>query len=542
MNNSEPNPAGSPEGPAQGSSTSGQPPNSTVIENRNDTTAHHDPHQTFVEPASGLNAIAHKAEFTVPGYEVRSELGRGGMGVVYWARQVRANRDVALKMILNADHAGSEEVARFRAEAEAVARLQHPAIVTVYEVGEHSGRPFFSMELCPQGSLAISSSRPLTPQAISELILKVTRGVAAAHAAGVVHRDLKPGNILLTAENEPKIADFGLSKQLGPRERRGDGDLTASGEVLGTPSYMAPEQAGAARHVGPPADVYALGAILYDLLTGRPPFRGATPTDTLLQLLTEDPRPPRELSPNIPRDLETICLRCLEKEPARRYPTAGELAEDLARFLDGEPVSSARSGFVDRLAGAIDRVQLHERWAKDGTLLLALAPVMFLPEVWVTAAVQYNWPPYLLAPGQYFRLFSFLLVVGYFRGWRWMPQGTAERQLWAVWTGYVAACFAFGLSSQIAMGFSNFASSRELKLYQGLACLTGLAFFVLAPNFWGYCAVIGLGFFALSFLMSLNLQLAPIEFGTCWAVVLILMGLRLRRLGGLTSKQANAES
>lgn len=507
------------------------PPEPTTIEQKADTHVNRDPHKTFVEPESGLIALAHKVEMSVPGYEVRSELGRGGMGVVYWARQVRAHRDVALKMILNADHAGHDEVSRFRAEAEAVARLQHPAIVTVYEVGEHAGRPFFSMELCPRGSLALQSSRPTSPTAITELILKVARGVAAAHAAGVVHRDLKPGNILLTAEGEPKIADFGLSKQLDPGQRRGAGDLTASGAVLGTPSYMAPEQAGAARHVGPPADVYALGAILYDLLTGRPPFRGATPTETLLQLLTEDPLPPREISLSIPRDLETICLRCLEKDPARRYPTAAELAQDLRRFLDGEPVSSSRSGLVNRLTGAIERVQLHERWAKDGTLLIALAPVMLLPEFWVMASIHYDWSPHALALGQFARIGMFAVVVGYFRNWHWRPQGAAERQLWAVWCGYAAACFAFGLSSQLAWGLQFFSASREVRLYQGFACLTGLAFIVLAPNFWGYCAVIGLGFFGVSFLMSLNLDLAPLEFGTAWAAVLILMGLRLRSLG-----------
>jgi serine/threonine protein kinase len=252
---------------------------------------------------------------TVPGYEILRELGRGGMGVVYKARHLGLDRIVALKMILVGEYAGAQERARFRSEAETVARLQHPNIVQIHEVGEQGGRAFFSLEFAAGGSLAqkIAAAPPSEAEAAG-LVETLARAMHAAHERGVVHRDLKPANVLLTADGTPKIADFGLAKRLDADARH-----TRSGAVLGTPSYMAPEQAsGKGGAVGPPADVYALGAILYELLTGRPPFRADTPWDTVVLVLTEDPVPPSRLRARVPHDLETICLMCLEKEPAKR--------------------------------------------------------------------------------------------------------------------------------------------------------------------------------------------------------------------------------
>jgi len=264
----------------------------------------------------------------VPGYEILAELGRGGMGVVYKARQIGLNRLVALKMIL-AGHTGEKELAGFRAEVEALAHLQHPNIVQIFEVGQHDGRPFFSMEFMDGGSLADRvRGRPQMPAEAAAWVEVLARAMQAAHGRGIVHRDLKPANVLFAADGTLKITDFGLAKRLNQAGRTGSADVT------GTPSYMPPEEAAGQTHdVGPAADVYSLGAILYDLLTGRPPFKAATAADTLHQVLTQDPVPPRRLQPQVPRELETICLKCLQKRPADRYATAADLADDLARFL-----------------------------------------------------------------------------------------------------------------------------------------------------------------------------------------------------------------
>ncbi len=282
---------------------------------------------------------------SVPGYEILDGLGRGGMGVVYKARQLSLNRVVALKMILAGSHAGAEELKRFRTEAEAIARLQHPHIVQIHEIGEQEGLPYLSLEYCGAGSLEKRvGGTPWQPTAAARLVEMLARAMEAAHQAGVVHRDLKPANVLLAEDGAPKVTDFGLAKRL---DEAGE---TRSGAVMGTPSYMAPEQArGDSRAIGPAADIYALGAILYELLTGRPPFKGTTAWDTLQMVVATEPVPPHRLQAKLPLDLETICLKCLHKEPGRRYASAGELAEDLRRFQAGEPVKARPVGAVERV-------------------------------------------------------------------------------------------------------------------------------------------------------------------------------------------------
>ncbi len=273
---------------------------------------------------------------SVPGYEILGVLGRGGMGVVYRARQVALKRPVALKMILSAGHAGDEALARFKVEAEAVARLRHPTIVQVFESGSAEGHPYLALEYIEGGTLSQKlRGTPLTAQEAAALSKRLAEGMQTAHTAGVIHRDLKPANVLLDGGSleHPKIADFGLAKTLDDDSAR-----TRTGQVMGTPSYMAPEQAnGHLDQIGPRTDVYALGAILYELLTGRPPFRGTSVLDTLEQVRTQEPVPPSHLLPTIPRDLESICLKCLQKEPQRRFGSAQEFAEDLGRFLDNRP-------------------------------------------------------------------------------------------------------------------------------------------------------------------------------------------------------------
>jgi tetratricopeptide (TPR) repeat protein len=284
------------------------------------------------EPSGDLSEAA-----PLPGYEILGELGRGAMGVVYRVRQVGLKRVVALKMILSGAGATPQELARFRSEAEAVARLQHPNIVQVYEVGEHHGRPFFSLEHVDGGTLAtkLRAGLPAAAEAAA-LVEQLARAMDAVHRCGVVHRDLKPANVLLTAAGTPKISDFGLAKKLDE-----DTGQTHAGAIMGTPSYMAPEQAaGGAAQATPRADVYALGAILYECLTGRPPFKAATVAQTLRQVVEQEPVPPRQLNAAAPRDVETICLKCLHKAPAQRYSTAANLADDLRRWRNGQPIQA----------------------------------------------------------------------------------------------------------------------------------------------------------------------------------------------------------
>jgi WD40 repeat protein len=282
----------------------------------------------------------------IPGYEVLDVLGWGGMGVVYRAWQQRLNRIVALKMVHAGAQASPQVLARFRVEAEAVARLHHPNIVQIHEVGQHAGSPFLVLELVDGPSLSHAlAGTPQPARRGAELVEALARAVHSAHRQGVVHRDLTPANILLSADGAPKITDFGLAKIV-----IGGGDLrTQTGELLGTPSYMAPEQA-ASRHeaIGAATDVYALGAILYDVLTGRPPFKAESPLETLRQVTNDEPVPPSRLRPRLPGDLETICLKCLRKEPAQRYPSATALADDLERFLHGRPIRARRSGRAER--------------------------------------------------------------------------------------------------------------------------------------------------------------------------------------------------
>lgn len=302
---------------------------------------------------------------TIPEYEILSELGRGGMGVVYKARHQPLNRVVALKMVLAGAHARPEQRERFLAEAAAVARLNHPNIVHVYEIGQYADAPYFTMEYVDGGSLADQlAGQAQPPRRAAQIIETLARAVHAAHQQRIIHRDLKPANILTTSSGDLKIADFGLAKLLEDEPGR-----TRTGDVLGSPSYMAPEQAaGKTKELGPATDTYALGAMLHELLTGRPPFQAQTPMDTLWQVLTVEPEPLRRRLPSIPRDLETVCLKCLEKEPSKRYASALELADELERFLAGEPIRA-------RPIGAGERAW---RWTKRRPAVAALLAVIVI--------------------------------------------------------------------------------------------------------------------------------------------------------------------
>jgi eukaryotic-like serine/threonine-protein kinase len=307
----------------------------------------------------------------VAGYEIESVLGRGGIGVVYKARQLSLGRTVALKMLLAGPYAGPHERLRFRHEAEAIAALHHVNIVQVYDVGEHDGRLYFTMEFVEGGSLAQKiHGLPQPARQAAALVSTLSRAVQAAHHAGIVHRDLKPGNVLLTADGTPKLSDFGLAKRL----ENGDG-LTATGAALGTPSYMAPEQAEGRTGAAEPAlDVYALGAVLYELVTGRPPFRAATHAETLRQVIFEDPVPPSRLNAAVPRDVETICVKCLQKAPGLRYASAEALAGDLDHFLRGEAITARPDGRLQRIVRRVRRQPVFSAVVAVSTVL-ALAVI-----------------------------------------------------------------------------------------------------------------------------------------------------------------------
>src|SRR5262249_22021665 len=320
-------------------------------------------------------------------YTILGEVGRGGMGVVYQARHRGLRRLVALKMILAGGFAGEAQRQRFRREAELTARVQHPNIVQIFEVGVHDGRPFLAMEWVGDGTLADRiGGDPWPPRDAAHLVETVARAIDVAHRHGVVHRDLKPANILLQAGGEgeaagpiagavPKVGDFGLARAMD-----GEGGLTASGLAMGTPEYMAPEQVEG-HAVGPAADIYALGVVLYQLLAGQPPFRGTTPFEVLRALAHAEPVPPRRFRPHLPRDLETITLKAIEKDPARRYPTAAAMADDLERFLTSRPIQARPPSVADRLI----------KWAARRPGLAALAALLVAVTLLAFAGITALW-------------------------------------------------------------------------------------------------------------------------------------------------------
>lgn len=407
-------------------------------------------------------------------YELIEEIGRGGMGVVYRARQKSLDRIVAIKMTLRGDDASASDIARFRAEAESAAQLHHPNIVDVYEVGEFDGRPYFSMKLIEGTTLAkMLSNGPLASRAAAEMLLPICRAIGDAHRRGVLHRDLKPSNLLIDSDGRTYVTDFGLAKRLithspdGSDQELADRHLTLTGAILGTPGYMAPEQAAGRRgEIGAATDIYALGAILYAMLTGRPPFQAASAVDTVLMVREQDPLPPRILNSKADADLEMICLKCLQKPADLRYPTADAMADDLQAFLNSEPISARSSQFTQVISLAF-RETHHAAVLENWGLLwmwhsLVVLLICLLTNWMYLKGIESRWP------------YATMWTVGS-TGWAWIfwqlrrragPITFVERQIAHLWAGSVgASIFLYGL--EWIMNLKPLSLAPVLPLFAG---------------------------------------------------------------------------
>lgn len=466
-------------------------------------------------------------------YELLVEIARGGMGVVYQARHVQLGRLVALKTILAGQLASHEQVQRFHTEARAAATLEHPSIVPVYDIGETDGQHFFAMKFIPGQSLKTRLSvGPLEPRDAAELMAQIADAVGYAHDHGIVHRDLKPANVLLDLDGHPHVSDFGLAKNVDA-----DSQLTGSGEILGTPSYMPPEQAqGRLDLVGASADIYSLGATLYCMLTGRPPFQAATLVETLKQVLEHDPVSPRQLNPAISEDLELICLKCLEKKPEDRYHTAAQLGADLRRFLDGQPISVRSLSVLGRFARTLQRNRDDVALRGWSRIIFAIAPIVLISQI-ALCIHAWNGPPYHLGVGVLIRggeLIALGLVLWHQRG-TWMTSlDSAGRQMLSFCFGYLIARIAV-----VAVMLETHALRQPqqpfelLDVYPVLSILSGFLLFVMGSNYWGMFYLMGAVFLGLAMINPLWPRWAPLEFGLWWFVCLHLIG---RRLAGLSKR------
>jgi hypothetical protein len=468
-------------------------------------------------------------------YELLAEVGRGGMGVVYRVRQKSLNRVIALKLLLPGSLASAADLARFKTEAEATAGLRHPGIVTVHEVGQCDGCHYYSMDFIDGQSLAQRlAAGPLPGRAAARYVAAVARAMHHAHQHGILHRDLKPSNILIDRADEPHVTDFGLAKRL-----HADRGQTRTGAVLGTPGYMAPEQAGGRiKELGPAADVYGLGAILYECLTGRPPFVAENAVDTIMQVMERDPAPPSLLNAAVERDLETICLKCLEKDPANRYASAEDVAEDLRRYLDGESISASAVNVLEYLGRTLGRARYLGEFRTWGNMLLVFAGIVAVEHLLMFLLMAREEPAYVFL---LVRTLQFVLMGAIFlrkrSSRRLLPSSTAERQLWAIWIGYLAGCVAVVLAGRHP-GFLPGGDDYKTRLYVPWSLLAGLAFFVMGSSYWGRCYAFGVAFFVLATLLPYKLDWAPLGFGGLWAAALVSMGLHLRRLAA----EAEAEN
>jgi serine/threonine protein kinase len=457
------------------------------------------------------------------GYDLLQEIGRGAMGVVYKAWDPRLKRYVALKLMLGGEYATPVEFSRFRSEAQAAAGLSHRNIVPVYQVGAADGLPYFCMKFVEGTTLAARVSQgPLPPREAAQLVARIARAVEHAHRHGILHRDLKPSNVLIDEDDQPVVTDFGLAKRT---HAGGSGaGLTQTGVIVGTPSYMAPEQAVASSaEVGPASDVYSLGAMLYELLTGRPPFQAASAVDVLLLVRSEEAVRPRLLNPGIDADLELICLKCLEKSPVHRYPTAARLADDLDAFLQGEPVSARESSlayFVSRLFRETHHAPVMENW---GGLWMLHSLNLLLLCVVTNAMGLMGVRDHLT----YLLLWGIGLVVWGAAFWSWRRRGGAvtfvERQMAHGWAAGVAASIGVFVIEVLL-------ELEPLTLTPVLGVIAGMVFLFMAGTVSGWFYVPAVLCFAAGVPIAIFPVVGPTLFGLVAALGFFVPGLKYYRL------------
>ncbi|MDA0840695.1 MAG: serine/threonine-protein kinase [Planctomycetota bacterium] len=453
---------------------------------------------------------------TFGNYEILGELGRGGMGVVYRARQESLDRTVALKVLLKGEMASSSDVARFRMEAESAAHLDHPNIVPVYEVGEEEGRPYFTMRIVEGETLSRRlQNGPISSRESAELLLPICRGIQYAHERGVLHRDLKPSNIIIDSEGTPYVTDFGLARRL-----KSDAGLTHSGAIIGTPGYMSPEQAAGTRGtVGRVSDVYGLGAILYHSLTGRPPFSAVTPVDTVLAVLEQDPVPIRLLNSKVDTDLEMVVMKCLQKPQDLRFQTAADLADDLQAYLDGEPVS-ARTGGIMQVMSRVLRETHHASVLENWGLLWMWHSVAVFCLCLLTDIFRWNG---ITSPAIYIGLWTIGLGAWVAIFWalrhRAGPITFVERQIAHIWGASILANAALFVI-EILMGLP------ALKLSPIIALFGGSVFFIKAGILSGRFYFQAAALYLTAGVMALAPDYGVTIFGAVTAVCFFVPGLK----------------
>jgi serine/threonine-protein kinase len=457
-------------------------------------------------------------------FDLIEELGRGGMGVVYKARQRSLDRTVAVKMILRGDLASTADVARFRSEAESAARLDHPHIVPVYEVGEFGGQPYFAMKFVEGTTLARRLAEgPMAPREAAAILAPICQAIHFAHQRGILHRDLKPSNILIDRDGRPHVTDFGLAKRV-----TGDAQLTRSGAILGTPCHMAPEQAAGNRgQLGPASDVYSLGTVLYQMLTGRPPFQAATPVDTVLLVLEQDPLPPRLLNPRSDRDLEMIALRCLQKPPALRYPSAKALGDDLVAYLNDEPIS-ARSGLFSQVLARWFRETHHATVLENWGLLWMWHSLALVVICLITNALQWF---DVTSPLWYFALWT--AGMGTWAAIFWAlrrragPVTFVERQIAHLWAASVIS-IAVLFPVEMLLGLPVLTLSPVLAISSGTVFVSKAG--ILTGEFYIQGAALFLTALVMAWLDFHHIKFSIVLFGVVSGACFFVPGLKYYRL------------